>query len=130
MRKEQSLFEKLGVTYSEGVDGLLYPNLTNSDRDVTYVSEFAGKYGDMWKSYLKENHPDRYRHFIRLGDLQKKALEVNEEANEMLDAIMNQYLKKHRPDDSSSTIKMWEIREQAKVVAEEVVLHDVVYCLH
>ena len=68
--------------------------------------------------------------FRSLGDLQKKALEVNEEANEMLDAIMNQYLKKHRPDDSSSTIKMWEIREQAKVVAEEVVLHDVVYCLH
>ena len=27
MSKEQSLFEKLGVTYSEGVDGLLYPNL-------------------------------------------------------------------------------------------------------
>lgn len=127
MSKEKSLFEQLGGTYTEGEDGLLYPNLAVSETDVTNINEFAGKYGDIWKKYLKENHPERYRHLVRLGELQKQALEVNEEANEMLDTIMNQYLKSHKPSNPSSTMELWKLREQAKQTAEEVAFHDIVY---
>ena len=127
MSKEKSLFEQLGGTYTEGEDGLLYPNLAVSEADVTNINEFAGMHGDIWKRYLKENHPDRYRHLVRLGELQKQALEVNEEANEMLDTIMNQYLKSHKPSNPSSTMEQWKLREQAKQTAEEVVFHDIVY---
>lgn len=127
MSKEKSLFEQLGGTYTEGEDGLLYPNISVSDVDVTQTKGFAGKYGDIWKKYMKENHPNRYCHFVRLGELQKQALEVNEEANEMLDTIMNQYLKSHKPSNPSSTVEQWKLREQAKQTAEEVVFHDIVY---
>lgn len=127
MSKEKSLFEQLGGTYTEGEDGLLYPNISVSDVDVTQTNGFAEKYGDIWKNYLKENHPDRYRHLVRLGELQKQALEVNEEANEMIDTIMNQYLKSHKPSNPSSTMELWKLREQAKQTAEEVVFHDIVY---
>lgn len=127
MSREKSLFEQLGGTYTEGGDGLLSPNLAVSETDVTNINEFAGKYGDIWKKYLKENHPERYRHLVRLGELQKQALEVNEEANEMLDTIMNQYLKSHKPVNPSSTMELWKLREQAKQTAEEVVFHDIVY---
>ena len=130
MSKEKSLFEQLGGTYTEGEDGLLYPNLAVSETDVTKINEFAGKYGDIWKKYMQENHPDRYRHLVRLGGLQKQALEVNEEANEMIDTIMNQYLKTHKPSNPSSTMGLWILREQAKAVAEEVILLDIVYCFH
>lgn len=127
MSKEKSLFEQLGGTYTEGGDGLLYPNLAVSETDVTNINEFAGMHGDIWKKYLKENHPERYHHLVRLGELQKQALEVNEEANEMLDTIMNQYLKSHKPVNPSSTMELWKLREQAKQTAEEVVFHDIVY---
>ena len=44
----------------------------------------------------------------------------------MADTIMKKYLKKHTPEDKSPTIEMWRLREQARRVAEEVVLMDVV----
>lgn len=165
MSKEKSLFEQLGGTYTEGEDGLLYPNIAMNEEDTSHMPSRAkisqsrlspykdnaaltdlnasiqsvnadypcmacslrGKYGDIWKNYLKENHPDRYCHLVRLGELQKQALEVNEEANEMLDIIMNQYLKSHKPVNPSSTMEQWKLREQAKQTAEEVVFHDIVY---
>ena len=91
---------------------------------------FAGKYGDLWKKYMKENQPERYYHLVRLGQLKQKAEEINEEANELLDRIMQQYLQKHKPENPDSTMEMWQLREQAKAMAEEVVLHDIVYCYH
>nr|WP_294484665.1 TnpV protein [uncultured Anaerosporobacter sp.] len=130
MSKGKSLFEQLGGTYTEGTDGLLYPNFSIYETDVKQADVFTGKYGDIWKKYLKENHSDRYLHLVRLGKLQVQALAVNEEANEMQDTITNQYLKSHKPANPSSTMEMWKIREQAKAVAEEVVLHDIVYCFH
>lgn len=130
MSEEQSLFEQLGGTYTEGADGLLYPNFSIDETDVKQADVFTGKYGDIWKKYLKENHSGRYRHLVRLGKLQEQALAINEEANEMVDTIINQYLKSHKPANPSSTMEMWKIREQTKAVAEEVVLHDIVYCLH
>ena len=104
MSSEKSLFEQLGGTYTEGADGLLYPNLCYEEETESQVNASTGKYGDIWKDYLKENHLHRYRHLIRMGELQITALEVNEEANKMIDTIMNQYLRKHRSDNSSSTM--------------------------
>ena len=102
MSNEISLFEKLGGTYTE-VDGILYPNIgmddtdTKSDTDSVVAAADIGKYGHLWICYMKENHPDRYRHHIRLGQLLIRAKEVNEEAYEMLDRIVEKYLVKHKP---------------------------------
>ena len=129
MSNEISMFEKLGGTYTK-VDGILYPNIgmddidTKSDMDLVVTSTDIGKYGHLWISYMKENHPDRYRHHIRLDQLLIKAKEVNEEAYEMLDRIVEKYLVKHKPKDAHSTMEMWKIREQAKQLAEEVIYGD------
>jgi hypothetical protein len=58
--------------------------------------------------------------------LNTRALEVNEEAYEMLDTIMNRYLQKHKPANPTSTMEMWKLREQAKQIAEEEVYETVV----
>ena len=123
MSKEQSLYEKLGGTYTD-VDGILYPDLgmVNEPKHVT-----VGKYGLLWISYMKENHPDRYSHHIRMRQLQGKVAEVNEEAYQMLDTIMNRYLQKHKPVNTNSTMEMWKLREQAMQTAEEEVYETVVY---
>lgn len=123
MRSDLSIFEQMGGTYIEQ-DGLYYPNLS-----VGQMQEHIeiGKYGLLWISYMKENHTDRYLHHIRMGQLQSKAAEVNEEAYQMLDTIINRYLQKHKPVNTNSTMEMWKLREQAKLIAEEEVCETVVY---
>ena len=126
MSTELSLFERLGGTYTE-VDGLLYPNLVPDDENSENAEVFCGRYGNARKSFMMENHIALYRHLFRIGKLNEKAAEVNEEAYQMLDTIMEQYLKKHRPEQPDSTMEMWRLREQAKAVAEETVFADIVY---
>ena len=43
---------------------------------------------------------------------------------------MNQHMRKHPPVNPDSTMEMWKLREQAKMVAEEAVLMDIVYRYH
>ncbi len=133
MSRELSLYEAMGGTYTE-VDGILYPNIgmddKQSDVDLAIATTDIGKYGHLWISYMKENHPDRYRHHIRMGQLQMKAKEVNEEAYDMLDGIVEKYLPKHKLGDTHSTMEMWKLREQAKLLAEEVIYGEIVYKYH
>lgn len=133
MSSELSLYGVMGGTYTE-VDGIFYPNIgvddNQSDTDSDITTTDIGKYGYLWISYMKENHPDRYRHHIRMGQLQMKAKEVNEEAYELLDRIVEKYLAKHKPEDAHSTMETWKLREQAKQLAEEVIYGEIVYKYH
>ena len=125
MSRELSTYEAMGGTYTE-VDGVLYPNIVVSEEANVWV----GKYGLLWIAYMEANHAERYRHHIRMGTLNSKAFEVNEEAYEMLERIANRYLAKHKPQNSASTMEKWRLREQAKQMAEEVVLSDIVRQYH
>ena len=57
-------------------------------------------------------------------------LYVNEVAYELLEDIENEWLRKHKPKQSNSFVEMYQLRTQARMIAEEVVLHDVVDCFH
>ena len=48
----------------------------------------------------------------------------------MLDRIVERYLAKHKPKDKHSAMEMWKIREQAKMLAEEVIYGEIVYQYH
>ena len=109
------------MTYKE-VDGLLYPQIEMPDE--TEDLSKLGKYGRMVMNYLKENEPARYKTLMRFGKMYEKMSAVEEEANQLYDQLEMQYLAKHKPQNPSSTMEMWKIREQAKMQAEEVVLHQ------
>ena len=123
--KTTSLYEQMGGTYTE-VDGIFYPNVTLDD-EIAEQNDFCGKYGDMWKKHMHDNREADYRHYLFTGKLNEKAREINEQAYEMLDVIMNQYMNNHKPDNPESTIEIWKLREQAKMQAEEIILHDIVF---
>jgi hypothetical protein len=127
MSRELSTFEAMGGTCTE-VDGLFYPNIIVGKTDISIG--MVGKYGLLWIDYMKFNHAARYRQHIRMGTLNNKALEVNEEAYEMLDTITNKYLAKHKPTNLASTMETWKLREQAKQMAEEFVFQDIVRQYH
>jgi len=117
---------KIDIPYVEK-DGMLYPLLTiPADMKLSAV----GKYGLLWLSYMKENHKGRFRTLTRLGCANRTAHKVNEEAYEMLDVMISQHMRKHPPEHPGSTMEMWKLREQAKTVAEETVLMDIVYQYH
>ena len=49
---------------------------------------------------------------------------------EVLDTMVQAYLKKHKPKNPDSTMEMWRLREQARVIAEEFILEDIVCRFH
>lgn len=126
MNEEKTLFDSMGVLYEER-EGLFYPVIAETEiQEPIHV----GKYGHLWMNFMKENHPDRYRHLLRFGKLMTKAIEIEEEAYQLLDSITEKYLKSHPPKDSSSTMEMWRLREEAKRMAEEVIFQDIVNQFH
>lgn len=121
----KSLYEQMGGTYAE-IDGIFYPNITLED-EIAEQNDFCGKYGDMWKKHMHDNRNADYRHYLFTGKLNEKVKEINEQAYEMLDVIMNLYMNNHKPDNPKSTIEVWKLREQAKMQAEEVLFHDIIF---
>lgn len=121
-------FGSLVCDVSCSVLKMMYPNLEMPQEKVSMTQ--VGRYGMMAAEYLKENERMRYNTLYRLGRLAEKMKEVDTEANSLMDKLMKDYLKKHKLENPFSTMEMWKIREQEKMMAEEVVLHQVVYRFH
>ena len=51
-------------------------------------------------------------------------------AYELLEDIETEWLQKHKPRNKNSFSEMYKLRTEARLIAEEVVLHDVVNCFH
>ena len=125
MKKELSIFEQMGGTYTE-VDGIFYPNLVaNPEKNV-----LVGKYGTIWMCFMEEKYPMRHLELHMDGELRLKAAEVNEEAWEVLDTMVQGYLKKHKQKKHDSTMEMWRLREHARAESEEFILEDIVCRFH
>ena len=120
MKKELSIFEQMGGTYTE-IDGIFYPNLVvKPEKNV-----MTGKYGAIWMSYIEENYPMRYVELSSGGELRQKAAEVNEEAMERMDTMVQAYLKKNKPKNPNSTMELWQLSEQARAIAEQYILEKI-----
>lgn len=118
-----TLFEELGVKYKE-MDGILYPLL--SDDKTEYNLTDIGKYGRMWLRYMEENEPSEYRHLARMGQLRKYAEKVNDEAYEQLDIIEAAWLKKHMAGKRKTFMEQLHLRNEARLMAEEIVINEIV----
>lgn len=75
-------------------------------------------------------YPERYRCLVRFGELSERASQVNETAYELLEDIEVRWLRKHKPKNPNSFVEQLHLRNQARVMAEEVVLVDVVRQFH
>ena len=115
-------FEKLGIPYEER-DGIFYPVLV-AGTEQTDIE--AGKYGRMWIKYIKEEYPMRYKSLVRFWELEERADEVNDTAYELLDDIEAKWLKKHKPKNPNSFTEHLQLRTQTRMMAEEIVIMDVV----
>ena len=119
-----TLFEELGVEYKE-VDGILYPFLSVDEAEYNLVD--IGKYGLMWLRYMEENEPSEYRHMTRIKQLKKQTEAINEEGYERLDNIEAAWLKKHMTGKKKTFMEHLCLRNQARAMAEEIVINQIVF---
>ena len=121
----KSTFEKIGGTYTLGVDGIYYPNLVSTDEEPHY-----GKYGIMRKKYLKEHRPAMYSLYMLEGRLTEHLNAVDDEAQERMDILVRQMMEKQGVTEElkARDQMVWVgAVNNIRNVAEEIVLKELVY---
>ena len=116
----------VALSYRKAEDGMFYPNISFETENLAEL----GKYGLMAMDYLKENYYERYRSLVRFNRLVEVLKPVNEEAHQMVDQMMEKYLETHKPYNPNSIMEMWKIRKQGLMIAEEIVIHDLINTYH
>ena len=121
---EKSTFELLGGSYIR-VGDYLFPDLIIAD-DTT-----LGKWGLLRKQYLKEHRPALYSSMLLTGKLDQHLAEIDRTGQEQMDLIVAQLQASEGVTESlkASDQMEWVRRaNSARCRAEEIVLHELVYC--
>ena len=83
--------EKLKERITEnGIDYILIGDYYIPDLKLPEESRPIGRYGRLHREYLKQEHPARYSSLILTGKLWTYLADLNEQAEERLDLIMEQ----------------------------------------
>ena len=120
----KSIFEEMGGTYSEVGDYLL-PDL------VAEGAPPLGKYGRMRKRYLKEHRPILYTNLLLSEKLYPHCAEIECSCEERLELIVRQMAEQEGVTETLKAADQMEwVRRMNSIQnrAEEIVLHELVYC--
>ena len=92
------------------------------------VGSQLGKYGRMRLAYLKNEKPALFHELKQSGRLDYHLYSIDEQAGEMLFKIEGDYIRRNPLPSSDDFMAVVRARNTARLVAEEFVLHDLVYC--
>ena len=121
----ESLYETLGGTYREE-NGHLIPDVTLPEQTDYQI----GKYGRMHFDYIKQHRRGRYTTLLTEGKLNARLHEIDLEANEMLENIINRLAAERGIDEDLKARDMlrWVAEmNNTKASAEEILLQEVIY---
>ena len=123
---QKSIFEQMGGTYTQ-VGDYFIPNLVISETAQSPL----GKYGRMRKRYLKEYRPGPDNNLLTTGRLDQHLAEIDETCEERMELLTSQMAKQEgvtealkAADQMAWVRRMNSIRNRA----EEIVLHELIYC--
>ena len=88
------------------------------------------KYGLLRRRYLKENRPGMFNRLVLKGTLFSHLLEVEDQANEMLDQMMPSLAKAAGITEqlkASDPMKWVGLMTSCKAQAEEIILAELIY---
>lgn len=119
----ETAFVENGIEYYEE-EGLYYPKLILGDELESDVN--VGRWGREWMRYLEAVDKVRYRRLLISGELKKIAHNVDEEAGEMIERLEKEYYEKHR-EQCKEFWKTYQIREQGRMMADEIVRSEIVH---
>ena len=112
-------YERIGDYY--------IPVLTLSSEEQRPI----GKWGRMHRDYIKEHRPILYNDLILSGHLWVYLVDLNEQAQERLDTIMEQMkIAEGVTEELKRTCQMEWVQRCNNIHnrAEEIVLHEMIYC--
>jgi len=114
----------IDLTYKEGEDGMLYPNLQVSEDERHDLTE-VGKFGKLWKEYMMEQHPHRLSELIAEGRLNGVITEVDEEAESRKEALIQELLKAQPMSKTEDTLERAAHMQMITSTAEEIIMNEV-----
>lgn len=112
-------YERIGDYY--------IPVLTLSSEEQRPI----GKWGRMHRDYIKEHRPILFNDLILSGHLWVYLVDLNEQAQERLDTIMEQMkIAEGVTEELKCTHQMEWVRRCNNIHnrAEEIILHEMIYC--
>lgn len=116
--------KKLELEYREAPDGMLDPVLEYPKQPMGSV----GKYGEMRRKYLQDHRKATYANLRLAGTLKAHLMEVNEQANQMVEQTIAELLKSNpAPDKATDTLGWVRHMNSLKHQAEEITLSDLIY---
>lgn len=113
------------LTYQQGRDGLLYPELQISENEKTDRTP-VGKFGRLWKEYMMENHPDRLSELVAQGEINEMISKVDEEAEGRKERLIQELLKAQPMPDTEDPLERAGHMNMLTATAEEIVLNELV----
>ena len=122
--KKQIYDEKNGLSYTLHGDYYL-PDLEINEEEPVY-----GKYGIMRKQFLKEHKSARYQYLVLTGKLTEHLNQVDKEASEKVEMLMEQMAEQWDVTEELKTQNQMEWMQRMnniKTNAEEVVLKENIY---
>ena len=90
-----------------------------------------GKWGRMHRDYIKEHRPILFNDLILSGHLWVYLVDLNEQAQERLDTIMEQMkIAEGVTEELKRTCQMEWVQRCNNIHnrAEEIILHEMIYC--
>ena len=123
-----SIFEKNGGTYSQGADGMLYPNLVLEPKEHRPI----GRWGRMHRAYLEAKHPGLYERLILDGTMDRHLADAEERARGMLDRLIRQMAQQEGVTENLKAAEQMEwVRRMNSIRsrAEEIVREEVINIL-
>lgn len=111
------------ISYTN-INGALYPNFQIS-KDTEADKRPIGKYGQMYLSYLKDEHPERYAELRMSGELMHLVHKLNNETHEQIKELSCKLLKQY--PNTNYTMQKFRQRNTCQVMAEEIIIKENLY---
>ena len=116
----------MNLSYRQGEDGMMYPELQISENPQTDKMP-VGRFGRYWKEYMMENHPHRLSELVAQGKINETILQVDEEAERRKEELIQQLLKAQPMPDTEDALERAGHMNSLTMQAAEIVLEELVY---
>ena len=124
---KKHIYDESNGLWYERIGDYYIPVLTLSSEEQCPI----GKWGRMHRDYIKEHRPILFNDLILSGHLWVYLVDLNEQAQERLDTIMEQMkIAEGVTEELKRTHQMEWVQRCNNIHnrAEEIILHEMIYC--
>ena len=124
---KKHIYDESNGLWYERIGDYYIPVLTLSSEEQRPI----GKWGRMHRDYIKEHRPILFNDLILSGHLWVYLVDLNEQAQERLDTIMEQMKAAEGVTEELKRTSQMEWVQRCNNIhnrAEEIVLHEMIYC--